>query len=453
MVRLVSLSLVLLTLVRMALDLVSFELNDDAVNVAHNEILDIPDSLFRKDNNNMASEEELKQTQATTRTVYQQPVPMKVPTVDVDRSDTALPITMPTRTSAVEFTVPHIPMSIAPWDPIVAPGGAERLSEPCADEIKALCRNSLPVKTCLDKHMEELGKECLDTLRPCRSSSSSTKTQSPEQDLACRTSTSFRPHLPASNARAMEEILLKVDQAAASVNAVYWMTAGSAIGALLHHGRIPWDDDIDIYVPRENFKTFLRVLEKSSSLTSYESAPGLVWKVFERNATKIPKKKWGWPNIDVFPVDCNATVCVEQPLMSRTEEIVMDTDMIFPLKRRPFGRISPPFPSNLRGLVEKRYGQRFGDKCVRGGYDHSKERFHKKWKLESNCSDVHFYPSFATKAETPWCWSNVTDCPPALLWTERPSGFLVSLNDRRWSNDRIVPVGTIRDTPTFLVNH
>jgi hypothetical protein len=149
-------------------------------------------------------------------------------------------------------------VSLPPWDPIVAPGGAERLREPCADEIKALCRNILPVKTCLENHIKELGKECVDTLKPCRSS---IKAKSPEQDLACRTSTSFCPHLPTSDARVMEDILLKVDQAAASVNAVYWMTAGSSIGALLHHGRIPWDDDIDVYVPRENFKAFLKVLE------------------------------------------------------------------------------------------------------------------------------------------------------------------------------------------------
>jgi hypothetical protein len=354
--------------------------------------IDIP---VRNNNNSNAKASEEEQT--TTRTVL--PTSMKVPTV-LDISDTtALPMPKTSMTSAVITVVPDIP--IAPWDPIVAPGGAERLSEPCANEIKALCRNSLPVKTCLESHMKELSKECLDTLNPCRSSSP--KTYSPEQDLACHMSTSFRPHVPASDVRVMEDILRKMDQAAASVNSVYWMTAGSAIGGLLHHGRIPWDDDIDVYVPSDHFNTFLRVLaDESSSLTSYESFPERVWKVFERNATKIGKYAWGWPNIDVFPVYCNATVCVEKPLLNRKGEIVMDADMIFPLKRRPFGRLSLPFPSNLRGLVEKRYGQHFGDTCVRGGYDHSKERFHKNWKLKSNCSDVYLYPSFATKAETPW---------------------------------------------------
>lgn len=55
------------------------------------------------------------------------------------------------------------------------------------------------------------------------------------------------------------EVLLAIDKVCREHNIVYFLDSGTALGAKRHSGFIPWDDDIDIGMPRAHYERFLEV--------------------------------------------------------------------------------------------------------------------------------------------------------------------------------------------------
>lgn len=110
-------------------------------------------------------------------------------------------------------------------------------------------------------------------------------------------------------------ILRDIDAVCREHGITYWLDGGTALGARRHGGFIPWDDDVDLGMPREDHERFLRIAPEAlggdyvvSNPRSNESQASLFTKVWKKGtvfATEETDDSGFYQGIfvDIFPYD------------------------------------------------------------------------------------------------------------------------------------------------------
>lgn len=122
----------------------------------------------------------------------------------------------------------------------------------------------------------------------------------------------------------MLEALIEIDRICKVHNINYWLDAGTLLGAVRHKGFIPWDDDIDICMTRNDYNRFLRLApitmdKKRFFLQTSQSDPYYILKTIpckfrinsnmrmieyeEKTYSFFDKKSHHGLYVDIFPYD------------------------------------------------------------------------------------------------------------------------------------------------------
>ena len=67
----------------------------------------------------------------------------------------------------------------------------------------------------------------------------------------------------------MLEMLLYFDAFCKEHGLMYYVCGGCLIGAVRHHGFVPWDDDIDLFMPRPDYEKLAKLWNKTADTSKY----------------------------------------------------------------------------------------------------------------------------------------------------------------------------------------
>ncbi|CAF0966335.1 unnamed protein product, partial [Didymodactylos carnosus] len=123
----------------------------------------------------------------------------------------------------------------------------------------------------------------------------------------------------------MIQLMINIQIILYDANIKHFLTKGTLIGTLRHHDVIPWDTDIDLFIPAYTTKKLLKMFHlldvrfTTTVLPSTSYTNDLIiypfrniyrvtsYKIFSSRSKQVNGTKYRWPKIDLFPYYENKT--------------------------------------------------------------------------------------------------------------------------------------------------
>ena len=116
-------------------------------------------------------------------------------------------------------------------------------------------------------------------------------------------------------------LLKELDYVCKENGLTYWLDFGTLLGAVRHKGFIPWDDDIDTGMLRDDYNKIIEAFEKSSRNKDIFAGYVRSQKNPCQYYIKVQHKKCPHLFVDIFPYDFLGEILTHEEQLSKTLEI------------------------------------------------------------------------------------------------------------------------------------